>query len=88
MKINTKKSRQNFQVKKLEFIITFRIPLFKELITYVLTFALSELLWQYEMVKSNTESPIWKTHLCCAHKIKCLKGEPLHLHDIHSQVET
>ena len=66
------------------------IPLFRELVTHVSVFALDQLFKQCEIAKSD-ELFVCKGHfmktmgLLCAHKIRNMKHEVLHIDDIHPQ---
>jgi hypothetical protein len=76
-------------VNRFEFLII-HIPLFKELVTRVSVFALDQLFKQCEIAKSD-ELFVCKGHfmktmgLPCAHKIRNMKHEVLHIDDIHPQ---
>ncbi|XP_058217649.1 uncharacterized protein LOC131328770 [Rhododendron vialii] len=76
--------------EKLRVIHKFRIPMFKELVTHVSIFALSELLKQYELSTSSLLDPCRSQFsntmgLPCAHFMQNMRGEPLLLSDIHPQ---
>ncbi|KAI8568648.1 hypothetical protein RHMOL_Rhmol02G0216800 [Rhododendron molle] len=76
--------------EKLLVIHKFRIPMFKELVTHVSIFALSELLKQYELAASSLLDPCRSQFsntmgLPCAHFMQNMRGEPLLLSDIHPQ---
>ncbi|KAJ7964071.1 Protein FAR1-RELATED SEQUENCE 5 [Quillaja saponaria] len=69
----------------------FKIPLFKDLVTYVSVFALEELFKQYKKSKFDIELLACKGHfsatmgLPCSHKIRSLESEVLDLVDINQQ---
>ena len=68
----------------------FHIPLFRELVTRVSVFSLDQLFKQCEIAKFD-ELFVYKRHfmktmgLPCAHKIRNMKHEMLHIDDIHLQ---
>ncbi|KAF7123301.1 hypothetical protein RHSIM_Rhsim12G0135200 [Rhododendron simsii] len=76
--------------EKLRVIHKFQISMFKELVTHVSIFALSELLKQYELATSSLLDPCRSQFsntmgLPCAHFMQNMRGEPLLLNDIHPQ---
>ncbi|KAH7863485.1 hypothetical protein Vadar_018096 [Vaccinium darrowii] len=76
--------------EKLRIVHKFRIPMFKELVTHVSIYALSELFKQYELATSSLLGPCRSQFsntmgLPCAHFMQNMRGEPLLLSDIHPQ---